>query len=516
MSNTRRVLKLDGFLIDIMKHDFRIKMERDPMKEEQGTIKLLLKRLLFFSLPILVFIYVIYGVIFNVSKDFTWLGFSLYTLFLGVFSLFNYRNKSVEEPVEHLDVLESRILAGRWKILEKREGAFILQPRFDFPYNILSRDKVYVGYSDGIAQIEGPQSYVDSLIKDIKGKKSFWKSRGYRAVSFILVVAFLMFPILLEAGVVTRLRVDYHNYRARSVEKIEIQDADALGNTVNNINNYGYGAEYEEHIFYVEDHLNLVRITKDFQDKTYLIQKSSGSGINRLNIVEGWIFYNSGKTLGRMRTDGTRHEVIYRLGYLTDIHVLGNWIYFISHSDNLAVYRMDVNGENLEKIVDQEVSDLSIHDNRLFYSYGDGKEGFLESSNLEGQDRRAEMGIQVNDLVRWEGYDYFIGHKDYRLYRVKAGGTETPQVLVDDSVSIYFVTDYGLYYTLHSPDAGYPGEGLYRMELDGNGNRKIADARHVGSLSQMEDWILFESWDDTNNQMVERLDIRTEEITLFE
>jgi hypothetical protein len=266
----------------------------------------------------------------------------------------------------------------------------------------------------------------------------------------------------------------------------------------------------------VEDHLNLVRTTKDFQDKTYLIQKSSGSGINRLNIVEGWIFYNTGKTLSRMRTDGTGQEVIYGLGYLTDIHVLGNWIYFISHSDNRAVYKMDVNGENLEKIIDREVSDLSIYDNRLFYSYGEGTEGFLESSNLEGQDRTTEMGIQVNDLVRWEGFDYFVGHEDYRLYRVSIGGMETPQVLVDDRVSTYFVTEYGLYYTLHSPDAGYPGEGLYRMELDGTGNRKIADARHVGSLSHVEEWILFESWNDTNNQMVERLDIRTEEITLFE
>lgn len=476
----------------------------------------LLKKLIFFTLPILLFLFVLYEVIFEVDKDFPWLRLSLYMLLIGGISINNYRNKTVEEPVEGLENLESGIRAGSWKVMEKAEGSFVLQPRFDFPYNILSRDWVHVEYSDGIAKIEGPQYYVDILLKDIKGKKRFGAKRWVRIVNIMLFLMLISFPILAEAGVITRLRVDYHNYQAGHVEKIEIQDENAMGNTVNNINNYGLGAAYGDHIFYVEDNLNLVRYTKDFQEKTYLIQQSSGNGISRLNVVEGWIFYNSGKTLSRMRTDGTGHEVIYKLGYVTDLHVLGNWIYFISHSDKLAVYRMDVNGQHLEKIVDREVSDLSIYDGRLFYSYGTDEGGLVESASLVGQDRRTEMELQVDDLVRWDGYDYFVGHEDYKLYRVETGGTGTPRALGNERVSSYFVTDYGIYYTLHSPDAGYPGEGLYGMGHDGTGNKKIADVRHVASLSQVEDWIFFESWDDTNNLMSERLDIRTAEITVLE
>lgn len=209
---------------------------------------------------------------------------------------------------------------------------------------MLSKDKVHVRYSDGIVSIEGPEYYVASLVRDIKGKRNIWKSKITSTVFFILILIILSLPILLETGVIADLRINYHNYQARNVDRIEIQDTNALGNTENNTNNYGYGAEYNDYIFYVEDHLNLVRTTKDFQDKTYLIEKSSGTGISRLNIVDDWIFYSSGKTLSRMRIDGANNETIYKMGYLIDIHVLGDCIYFINPSDKFTVYRMDVNG----------------------------------------------------------------------------------------------------------------------------------------------------------------------------
>ena len=66
--------------------------------------------------------------------------------------------------------------------------------------------------------------------------------------------------------------------------------------------------------------------------------------------MDDWIFYSSGKTLSRMRIDGANNETIYKMGYLLDIHVLGNCIYFINPSDKFTVYRMDVNGQNVESL----------------------------------------------------------------------------------------------------------------------------------------------------------------------
>jgi hypothetical protein len=481
-----------------------------------GLIVLIAKRLLFFVLPILIFVFVLYELVFDIDMKFLWPRLLIYTILIGLVTLRNYKYKSVEEPVESIGYLEDKISAGRWEMVENGESTFMLRPKFDFPYNLLSKDKVHVRYSDGIVSIEGPEYYVVNLVRDISGKRNPWISKITSIVFLILILIILSLPILLETGIIADLRINYHNYQARNVNKIVIQDANALGNTENNTNNYGFGAEYNDYIFYVENHLKLVRTNKDFQDKAYLIEKSSGTGISRLNIVDDWIFYSSGKTLSRMRIDGANNETIYKMGYLIDIHVLGNYVYFINPSDKFTVYRMDVNGQNLEKFINLPVHSIAIYDNRLFYSYGDEGEGFIESVDIEGKDKRTEMEIPVNDFIRWDDHYYFLGHDDYRLYRYEIGGGGDPQLLVDGRVSSYIVTDYGIYYSLHSYDVGYPGEGLYKIGLDGTGNILLYDTQRVEGLIQVGNWILFMSYDENMYPSQKRLELWSDEITVMD
>lgn len=484
------------------------------MKEKQSLIVLFAKRLLFFSLPILLLVFIVYDLIFDLDifMEFFWPRFSIYIIVIGVISIRNYKYKSVEESVESNEYLLDKISTRRWKVTENGEGAFVLHPKFDFPYNLLSRDKIYVRYSDGIVSIEGPTYYVINLVKDIKGKRS----KIISIVFLVMILIMISVPVLFEKGVIADLRINYHNYRTRNIDIIEIQDENAYGNTENNTNNYGYGAEYNDYIFYIEDNLNLVRNTKDFQDKVYLIEKSGGTGISRLNIVDDWIFYSSGKTLNRMRTDGTNNETIYKMGYLQDIHIHGNYIYFIYYSDKSSVYKMDVNGHNLERFLELPVSDIAIYDNRLFYSYKNDEGGFLQSVDLEGKDRRIEIEIPVNKFIRWDDYYYFIGQSDYKLYRYEIDGGENPQLLVDGKVSSYIVTEYGIYYSLHSYDVGYPGESLYKIWFDGTGNTLLADTRYVENISRIGNWIFFMSSDDNMYPIQKRLELMSDEITVID
>ncbi len=486
------------------------------MKKDMSSIVIIAKRLLFFSLPILLFLFVFYRLILDVNIELLWLRLLTIMIIVEVTNLRNYKHNSVEEPVESIGYLDDKIRAGRWKVLKDGEGAFVLRPRFGFPYNVLSGDRVFVRFSDGTTRIEGCKYYVDRLVRDIQGKSSIWADRIAGIVFLIVVLVIIAMPVLFSRGIIADLRVNYHNYRARNVERIEIQDTNALGNTENNINNYGYGAEYNDHIFYVEDHQNLVRITKDLRDKTCLIEKSSGTGVSGLNIVDDWIFYNSGKTFNRMKADGTGNKVIYKMGYLMDEHVHGNWVYFINPSDRFTVYRMDVNGQNLERFINMPIYDIAIYDNRLFYSCRNDGEGFLESVDLEGQAKRTEMNIPAEDLIRWDDHYYFKGHDDYKLYRCEIDGGREPQVLVDGGVSSYIVTDYGIYYSLHSRDVGYPGEGLYKTGLDGTGNTLLYDTRSVESLSRVGDWIFFMSSDDNMYPTQKRLDLWSDEITIMD
>jgi len=63
---------------------------------------------------------------------------------------------------------------------------------------------------------------------------------------------------------------------------------------------------------------------------------------------------------------------------------------------------------------------------------------------------------------------------------------------------------------------GYPGEGLYKIGLDGTGNTLLYDTRSVRSLSQVGNWIFFASSDDNTYPSQKRLDLQTDEITVMD
>lgn len=485
------------------------------MKKNQSLMMLAAKRLLFFSLPIVLMLYILYEVILGLDMSFSWTIVIIYAVLIGLATIRNYRHKSINEKIEDVDHLEDRIMAGRWKILERGENSLCLKPRFDFPYSQLSKDTVQIQYFDHMAIIEGPWYYVDHLARDIRGKRSIWIRRISDLGLFTLALAIVSVPVLFETGIYRDLKKSYYSYQTRNVEIIEIQDNEAYGNTVENINNYGYGAENEEYIFYVNDHLNLVRTDKDFQDKTYLIKKSGGTGVSRLNVADNWIFYSSGEALNRMRIDGTDNQTIYKMGYLMDTHIKGNRIYFINPSDKFNVYRMDVNGKNLERFLKVQASDIALYDDRLLYSYKEDDKGHVKSVNLDGEDRKVELETIARDLTRWKGYYYYIG-EDFKLFRNEIGKNAPAQLLVDDKVSSYIITDAGIYYSLHSDDVGYPGEGLYRIEPDGSVKTLVSDTKRVEGFAQVGGWILFHSSDSNFSPILKRLNLQSSSIEAIE
>ncbi|MBK5252792.1 MAG: DUF5050 domain-containing protein [Peptostreptococcaceae bacterium] len=73
--------------------------------------------------------------------------------------------------------------------------------------------------------------------------------------------------------------------------------------------------------------------------------------------------------MNRIKTGGTGQETIYSMSYLLDVHLLDNWIYFISHADHSSLYKMDINGKNLHALSDISIKDFSIYDGRIYFSH---------------------------------------------------------------------------------------------------------------------------------------------------
>ncbi|MCR3956510.1 MAG: DUF5050 domain-containing protein [Gudongella sp.] len=478
------------------------------MKLPNNLIDLAIKRLLFFTMPIVLFLYILYVIILGYEMDNLWRILVPYLVIVTIATISSYTNKTREEDLEDNDWFEKLQQNTRWRIVENTENKLVLKPRFDFPYSMISKETVSLNYSDEAVKIEGPRYYVDQLAKDLKGKTSKWMRKMASFGAFILVIIMLSIPVVFESGMYWDMKIRYHNYTMRNIEPVVKGQAGEMGNTVDNTNNYGYGVETEDYFIYVEDHMNLVRTGKDFQAEEYLIQKSGGSGVSRLNVAGGWVFYSSGESYNRMKLDGTEEGTIYKQGYVMEPHIIGEWIYFINFHDNQNVYRMDLNGQNLERFIKENVSDLAVYDNRLFYSYMEGEMGHVESVRVDGEDRRLEFQTDssVRNLSRWEN-DWYYMNGDYRLIRTDGKDPDIYQVPIDDNVSTYIITEVGIFYSLHGEEVGYPGDGLYRMDHFGLDKTLEADTEWVEGLAYLGDWLIYHSSDDRMPPGVKMIDL---------
>ncbi len=487
------------------------------MKLPKDLLVLVMKRLLFFSLPIILFLYILYEIILGYQMENLWRTLIPYLVLITIATITSYTNKVREENLEDRLWLEKLEKSTRWRIVENNENKLVLKPGFDYPYNMLSKESLTLKLSEDKATIEGPSYYVDQLAKDLKGRSSKWMRRFASIGAFTLGLVIVSIPVVFESGMYWDLRIRYHNYSMRDVQEIEVQDQYTMGNTVDNTNNYGFGVETRNYFIYVEDNLNLVRTDKDFKMKEYLIQKDGGSGISRLNVAGEWVFYSSGESYNRMKLDGTEDQTIYKQGYVIEPHLMGGWIYFINFEDNHNIYRMDVNGQNLERFIQKRVSDLAIYDNRLIYSYMDEERGYVESVNMDGSDRRLEFETDssVSNLSRWNDYWYYI-NGDYRLIRTEGTDPDVYQVPIDDNVSSYIITENGIFYSLHGEDVGYPGDGIYKMDHFGLDKTLVSDATNVEGFVHAGDWLLFHSSDDLQPPTLKRVELDSNSIEIIE
>jgi len=78
------------------------------MKKDMSSIVIIAKRLLFFSLPILLFLFVFYRLILDVNIELLWLRLLTIMIIVEVTNLRNYKHNSVEEPVESVGYLEDK------------------------------------------------------------------------------------------------------------------------------------------------------------------------------------------------------------------------------------------------------------------------------------------------------------------------------------------------------------------------------------------------------------------------
>lgn len=485
------------------------------MDQIKSHVKTAFKIFIFFSAVTIItsfIIYKLYQIIFGVQEDWYSENLIIYSLIISFFFISNYKQTvvkiTIEDKYNFRGYLKELLKHRPWRIISEDDKKIILYPKFDRPYSWIYKERIIITIADDYIELEGAKIYIDKIQSAINNKESIWDKKIVRYLRSVGLIFLVTIPILINLGIVYKIESCYHEFKVRNIEKISLKENFTLGNSQNNINNYGGIAENDDYIFYFKDHLELCRSDKNFKNETYLIDKSSGSGMSYLNVIDDWIFYRSGKTLNRMKVDGTKKETIYYLGYILDIHVLDNWIYFINYSDNFKIYKMDVNGQNLHRINDTSVQDISIYENRIYYSYEKDGEEYLESMDLNGQMKQLIGNILADDLVKYNGAMYYTNNTDFKLYKYDLKNDKEPQIMIDEEISSFLIVDDWIYFSKKAEDVGYPGTGLFRIDINGKNKQKINDDNDIEYLSSIGDWVLFLSGEDNRYPSLKRINIK--------
>jgi len=477
-------------------------------------IKSAVKVLISFSIPLFLLI-LFYGIV--LGFNFNWSYILYYAPIFALASAHHYMPSTLisKEKISNDSsaILKSKLKSAPWEIVDETENTIILRPKFDRPHTWIWREQVLLDLSGYRVSIVGAKAYTKRLQALVESKKTLWDRSIFRVFFSLLLILLLLFPVFYKYGLINDMKIRLHDYKTRNIDLIELDKTGVAGNTEDNINSYGGTVESEDYFFYVKENLKLCRSDKNFKNEKVLINKQGGSSISYLNASGEWIFFASGKTFNRIKTDGSKQETIYNLGYLIDVHLLDNWIYFINYSDQSKLYKMDINGKNLHPLNDIEIQDFSIYDGRIYFSHEekDGQ-GTLKSMDLDGKDIKTIANILPFDLVKNGDTLYYTDKRNFNLYKCHLDENSRPVKLVKKELSMFILAGDSIYYSLRSTDVYYPGTGLYKIGLDGGPSEMISDDNSIEHLSRIGDWLLFHSSKENEWPSLKRMSLKNQTI----
>ncbi|API88058.1 hypothetical protein BKP56_01350 [Marinilactibacillus sp. 15R] len=482
------------------------------MKLFKDWSHIVLKSTVFLVIPIALLMHFYYGIRFLEADALQWIVYLLYILLIYRWTIDIYRKIQKKVEVQSFSGLEQLITKYKWKVIERRVHRLIVRPRFDFPFNKLFNGKVEVIYANQQVTMIGQKYYVDILKKNLQGKNSFANGKIVTGLKIAFVLFILAAPVLQGRNLVWEWKVYQHNAAAESMSTVSGLDHNGLGNTVENTNNYGYAVENEDHVFYVEDSLNLVRTNQLFEQKTYLSEQTQGIGIDELNIVGEWLYYTRGEELIRSRFDGSEREIIYNLSYSSDIHIYENWIYFINFNEDSALYKMDLNGGQLQKMMDGEIQDLALYGEFLYVSHqNEAGQSVVERMTLDGQYTDVVLEASARALVKREDEYYYVGEND-RLYRNQLNSSTHPELIIDERVAYYTIHENQLYYSPYQAEMGHEGKGIYQTDLSGAEPARKLSEDTIEGLFKIKSALLYNAVNEQSGEStVQQLDTETGE-----
>lgn len=283
-----------------------------------------------------------------------------------------------------------------------------------------------------------------------------------------------------------------------------------VGNTNNNYSTHGCFAEKDGWVYFV-DRSKGGLLSRRRTDDTGLMNYNE-KPVSSINVVGDWIYYqkrslHDESAIYRMKIDGTNIEKISPI--LSDYNscanfvVRGEYIYFSNYEDNSSIYRMKTDGSDLVKLNDFVSYSLNLDGEWLYYVRMD------QTASLGNELRRIRANGTKDELLTsgscttilpHEDWIYYIGagSKEKSLYRIRSNGNDK-KVLVKESVCGINIFEDKLYYVTSKNGL------LYSSSLDGGGAKLLMKERASG-IHIAGGWLYFANINEFNRPYRIRLD----------
>lgn len=217
-----------------------------------------------------------------------------------------------------------------------------------------------------------------------------------------------------------------------------------------------------------------------------------------------------------------------------------DWIYFINDGENYAIYKMRLDGTEMQEVCSDKAACLTVSEGWIYYCKEDSDNNIYKV-RVDGTERVKLNSYHSNCLTVVGDWIYFRNFRYYsRMYRMKTDGSEV-QRLTSNAAWGYFWHDGSIYHiesrsgeVIYRADFNQEGaevtklnssasdyiciaDGwlyyvnrgkqnyIYKMRLDGSENQQALDVR-ARRLNYADGWLYFTDMDENQKMYRARAD----------
>ena len=318
-------------------------------------------------------------------------------------------------------------------------------------------------------------------------------------INIILSILILIIGVLIILELTTKIvSKNLNTFKHFFFRTVGIESKE--GNTIGNINNYGYLAEDNNYFYYMcptenGQYIGISKVSKKdlTGPQTMLIQgtweiasiNSYGDYIYFVTFSQNEVDENDkdadeiDNKIHRVRKNGDqKDEVINDNEFHNDsykIAVVDGKVYYIGADE--CIWYMDLNGHHKTRLNENASGFEAINDKYILYNMPEFKDGEETSTsyimNRNGKNARKINGDRIFTPIIYKNEIYYLTQDRY-LHKMDLNG-KNDLMLSDAKIYNLNVSDDGIFYLSYTLDEEGNPQAMHinRMDLDGKNNKRL-------------------------------------------